>query len=93
MAVVSLVYSRNYLEYGGDKPKSLWLLWSLRTLFSDFLLLYHINFLDLLSVISVTGLTRVRMCKKCTNIRGTQREYSSKPPKHSIVKRIFVFKQ
>ena len=23
--------------------------------------------------------------------RGTQREYSSKPPKHSIVKRILVF--
>ena len=26
-------------------------------------------------------------------LRGTQREYSSKPLKHSIVKRILVFKQ
>ena len=26
-------------------------------------------------------------------IRGTQREYSSKPLKHSIVKRILVFKR
>ena len=25
--------------------------------------------------------------------RGNQREYSSKPPKHSIVKRILVFKR
>ena len=25
--------------------------------------------------------------------RGTQREYSSKPPKHSIVERILVFKR
>ena len=28
-----------------------------------------------------------------TLFRGTQREYSSKPPKHSIVKRILVFKR
>ena len=28
-----------------------------------------------------------------TNIRGTQREYSSKPLKHSIVERILVFKR
>ena len=27
------------------------------------------------------------------SVRGTQREYSSKPLKHSIVKRILVFKQ
>ena len=27
------------------------------------------------------------------NLRGTQREYSSKPLKHSIVKRILVFKR
>ena len=27
------------------------------------------------------------------HFRGTQREYSSKPLKHSIVKRILVFKQ
>ena len=27
------------------------------------------------------------------NIRGTQREYSSKPLKHSIVKRVLVFKR
>ena len=27
------------------------------------------------------------------SLRGTQREYSSKPLKHSIVKRILVFKQ
>ena len=26
-------------------------------------------------------------------VRGTQREYSSKPLKHSIVKRILVFKR
>ena len=26
-------------------------------------------------------------------LRGTQREYSSKPLKHSIVKRVLVFKQ
>ena len=25
--------------------------------------------------------------------RGTQREYSAKPPKHSIVERILVFKR
>ena len=30
---------------------------------------------------------------KIENIRGTQREYSSKPLKHSIVKRILVFKR
>ena len=28
-----------------------------------------------------------------TKLRGTQREYSSKPLKHSIVKRILVFKR
>ena len=28
-----------------------------------------------------------------TDIRGTQREFSSKPLKHSIVKRILVFKR
>ena len=32
-------------------------------------------------------------CKNKQNIRGTQREYSSKPLKHSIVKRILVFKR
>ena len=33
--------------------------------------------------------------QQCSNglIRGTQREYSSKPLKHSIVKRILVFKR
>ena len=31
--------------------------------------------------------------KDCNDIRGTQREYSSKPLKHSIVKRILVFKR
>ena len=30
---------------------------------------------------------------KQSQIRGTQREYSSKPLKHSIVKRILVFKR
>ena len=29
----------------------------------------------------------------CSVIRGTQRGYSSKPLKHSIVKRVLVFKQ
>ena len=29
----------------------------------------------------------------CNMIRGTQREYSSKPLKHNIVKRILVFKR
>ena len=28
-----------------------------------------------------------------TKLRGTQREYSSKPLKHSIVERILVFKR
>ena len=33
-----------------------------------------------------------RVCRLTRN-RGTQREYSSKPLKHAIVKRILVFKQ
>ena len=31
--------------------------------------------------------------KSVVVVRGTQREYSSKPLKHSIVKRVLVFKQ
>ena len=33
---------------------------------------------------------QVHVCRK---LRGIQREYSSKPLKHSIVKRILVFKR
>ena len=29
----------------------------------------------------------------CVCVRGTQREYNSKPLKHSFVKRVLVFKQ
>ena len=35
----------------------------------------------------------VQADKQLQYFRGTQREYSSKPPKHSIVKRILVFKR
>ena len=35
----------------------------------------------------------VRLTKVPFKIRGTQRDYSSKPLKHSIVNRILVFKQ
>ena len=41
----------------------------------------------------------LQICKKfklefeSKELRGTQREYSSKPLKHSIVKRILVFKR
>ena len=54
------------------------------------------------SIVSSLKLT-IRQCSKCSKlhftnyfllcIRGTQREYSSKPLKHSIVKRILVFKR
>ena len=35
----------------------------------------------------------VETLRQNTQVRGTQREYSSKPLKHSIVKRILVFKR
>ena len=54
------------------------------------------------SIVSSLKLT-IRQCSKCSKlhitnnvllcIRGTQRDYSSKPLKHSIVKRILVFKR
>ena len=36
---------------------------------------------------------KCRLTKVPFKIRGTQRDYSSKPLKHSIVNRILVFKQ
>ena len=40
--------------------------------------------------VTLPGLT---FRKQHSVFKGTQREYSSKPPKHRIVKRILVFKR
>ena len=50
--------------------------------------------IKLLTVIyRVLPVLHFSVLKDCNDIRGTQREYSSKPLKHSIVKRILVFKR
>ena len=50
--------------------------------------------IKLLTVIyRVLPILHFSVSKDCNDIRGTQREYSSKPLKHSIVKRILVFKR
>ena len=50
--------------------------------------------IKLLTVIyRVLSVLHFSVSKDCNDIRGTQREYSSKPLKHSIVKRILVFKR
>ena len=50
--------------------------------------------IKLLTVIyRVLPVLHFSVSKDCNDIRGTQREYSSKPLKHSIVKRILVFKR
>ena len=53
---------------------------------------------NLLINLIVTFATRETMASdpediECTSIRGTQREYSSKPLKHNIVERILTFKR
>ena len=50
--------------------------------------------IKLLTVIyRVLPVLHFSVSKDCNDIRGTQREYSSKPLKHSILKRIIVFKR
>ena len=50
--------------------------------------------IKLLTVIyRVLPVLHFSVSKDCNDIWGTQREYSSKPLKHSIVKRILVFKR
>ena len=50
--------------------------------------------IKLLTVIyRVLPVVHFSVSKDCNDIRGTQREYSSKPLKHSILKRIIVFKR
>ena len=42
---------------------------------------------------SAPGATEALLRRELLKVRGTQREYSSKPLKNSIVKRILVFKR
>ena len=51
---------------------------------------FHLNSLNITVSVSVCYVSGSKVNGKD---RGTQREYSSKPPKHSIVTRILVFKR
>ena len=59
---------------------------------SDFIVLFIFTSVGKCKVKEPTTLTEVRIEVLRANVRGTQREYSSKQLKHSIVKRILVFK-
>ena len=52
----------------------------------------QICYLDI-SLLQKVLLVQVKPLRPLQHLRGTQREYSSKPLKHSIVKLILVFKQ
>ena len=52
---------------------------------------YHGN--SPLILVGQVDLRNKKMLQALVNIRGTQREYSSKPLKHSSVERILVFKR
>ena len=52
---------------------------------------YHGN--SPLILVGQVDLRNNKMLQALINIRGTQREYSSKPLKHGIVKRILVVKR
>ena len=51
------------------------------------------SYLKLQWVYSNTSTIIIRTLYVCNINRGTQQEYSSKPLKHSVVKRILVFKR
>ena len=56
-------------------------------------MVFTVTCVDVFVQIEQSSRTYYLAQKRSIRFRGTQREYSSKPLKHSIVKRILVFKR